>query len=164
MSVINKRIILEKKYTNICLYNSLPLQQRGTKILAVSPGSFYYHTGIRAKIKDIMKYKKLSEKAHFGERLKIENEVNELINIKEFCSKNFIDYFFEMKNIIIELTLDNLNAMLYLFNMNTLRKHQYNRLMRLFRKWSLESNDCHYKISGAKRRLHYKYLKLVEEQ
>ncbi len=143
MSVINKRIILEKKYTNICLYNSLPLQQRGTKILAVSPGSFYYHTGIRAKIKDIMKYKKLSEKAHFGERLKIENEVNELINIKEFCSKNFIDYLFEMK---------------------TLRKHQYNRLMRLFRKWSLESNDCHYKISGAKRRLHYKYLKLVEEQ
>ena len=158
MSIISKRIMLEKKYTNICLYNSLPLQQRGTKILSASPGSFYYHTGIRANAKDVIEYKELSKKAHFGIRLQIENEVNSLINISDFCSKSYVDYFFEMKNIIMELSLEKLNAMLHLFKMNTLRKYQYNRLMRLFRKWSLESNNCHYKIDGAKRRLHYKYL------
>lgn len=158
---INKRIKLEKKYCDICLYNKIPLNKMGNRVLSVSPGNFYYVTGINASRKDIEEYKRLSEKAHFGERLQIENEVENIIDWKILFPK--LKYFFEAKNILIELSLDDLNKLLIKSNIKTLRLYKFNRLKRLLRKWTVLSTQFHLKIKGAKKRLHRKYSRRIYE-
>lgn len=166
MKVINKRILLEKKYCNICLYNKFPLEQNGNRILSVSPSNFYYHTGINANGLDVKNYKILSEKSHFGERLRIENEVKNIIDYEKIFYNSTWDmkYFFEVKNTVINWTIERLNRTLIKNNMKPLRKNKFNRLKRLFRKWTMESVPCHYKITGAKKRLHKKYYKEMRKE
>ena len=158
MNYINKRKMLEKKYCNICLHNKLPLEQKGDRVLSVSPGSYFYHTGINATIKDVIEYKRLSKKAHNGYRLYLENEVNKIVPVKEILKELKINYFFEFKNAIAEGSFEELNGLLYSLKIKTLKKYQYNRMVRLLKIWGKESTKYHYFVTGAKRRLHYKYL------
>ena len=158
MNYINKRKMLEKKYCNICLHNKLPLEQKGDRVLSVSPGSYFYHTGINATTKDVIEYKRLSKKAHNGYRLYLENEVNKIVPVKEILKELKINYFFEFKNAIVESSFEELNGLLYSLKIKTLKKYQYNRMVRLLKIWGKESTKYHYFVTGAKRRLHYKYL------
>ena len=163
MNYINKRKMLEKKYCNICLYNKLPLEQKGDRVLSVSPGSFFYHTSVNAKIEDVMEYKRLSKKAHNGYRHFLEVETNKFIDVKLFLKKAGLNYFFELKNMIIDHSFEELNSLLYSLGIKRLRKYQYNRVERVLRLWGKESIKYHYFITGAKRRLHYKYYNGREE-
>ena len=156
--IINKRIQLEKKYSNICLHNKMPLIEMRNRVLSVSPGNYYYHTTINANGKDIREYKLLNSKAHFGERKKIEDEVYSLFPWDLFMNC----YFFEMKNEIYNYTIEKLNQLLISKGLKSLRIQKYNRLKKLLRKWTFLSSSCHYKINGAKKRLHKKYMKNIE--
>lgn len=157
MSIITKRIHLEKKYSNYCLYYKIPLPEVENRILSVSPSAYYYHTGINADPYDNYQYKDLSKKAHIGKREEIENEVGTLIDLTLFEG-----YFFDIKNEISCMSLDELNSYLLSSGSKALKKCQFNRLQKLFRKWTEESIKCHYKINGAKKRIHKKLKKLEE--
>nr|WP_317279407.1 hypothetical protein [uncultured Fusobacterium sp.] len=157
MSIITKRIHLEKKYSNYCLYYKIPLPEVENRILSVSPSGYYYHTGINADPYDNYQYKALSKKAHIGKREEIENEVGTLIDLTLFEG-----YFFDIKNEISCMSLDELNSYLLSSGSKALKKYQFNRLQKLFRKWTEESIKCHYKITGAKKRIHKKLKKLEE--
>lgn len=100
MSIITKRIHLEKKYSNYCLYYEIPLPEVENRILSVSPSAYYYHTGINADPYDNYQYKDLSKKAHIGKREEIENEVGTLIDLTLFEG-----YFFDIKNEISCMSL-----------------------------------------------------------
>lgn len=152
--LLNKRMQLEKKYSNYCLYFKIPLPERGNKILSISPSGYFYHTGINANIIDSEKYKQISKKAHFGLRLKIEKEVSKIINLNLFEG-----YFFDKKNKLYSYNLDQLNSFLIKNNNKPLKIYEFNRLKKLFRKWNEESVKCHYQIKGAKRRIHNKIKK-----
>lgn len=123
--------------------------------MSISPSGYFYHTGINADSYDIFEYKEINQKAHFGLRLKIEKEVAQLIDLNIFEG----DYFFDKKNNIAKLSMEELNKYLMLFSCKTLKKDKFNRLQRLFRKWNKESIKCHYKITGAKKRIHQKLKK-----
>lgn len=156
--IISQRMRLEKKYSNICLHHHFPLIETENKIISVSPGNFYFHTSINANGDDFRKYRILNSKAHFGERKKVEEEVYNI-----FPWKLFMDcYFFEMKNIIINYPIEKINYILISNNLKPIRIQLFNRLKRLLRKWTFLSSSCHYKITGAKKRLHRKYMKNME--
>lgn len=152
MKLINKRIQLEKKYSNYCLYFGIPLPEKGGRVMSISPSGYFYHTGINANPYDSFEYKEINQKAHFGLRLEIETEVAQLIDLDIFEG----DYFFDKKNNIVQMSMVELNNYLLLFGCKTLKKDKFNRLQRLFRKWNEESIKCHYKITGAKKRIHKK--------
>ena len=152
MNLINKRVQLEKKYSNYCLYFGIPLPEKGGRVMSISPSGYYYHTGVNSNLIDSLEYKEISKKAHFGLRLEIETEVAQLIDLDIFEG----DYFFDKKNNIANMSMEELNKYLILFGCKTLKKDKFNRLQRLFRKWNEESIKCHYKITGAKKRIHKK--------
>ena len=163
MKILNKRMMLEKKYCDICLYNELPLEQMGNRILAISPSSFYHHVGINAKGDDVREYKRLSKKAHFGKRKIIEDEVFDIINYNN--TKKFLstEYFCDLKKCLYKMNIDQLNSILIKSKSKPIRKNSFNRLKKLLRIWSQESISCHFKINGARKRLHKKFVKRSEE-
>lgn len=153
--IINKRIFLEKRYSNYCLYYKIPLPEIGNRVVAISPTAYFYHTGIRENGIDSKEFKELNLKAHFGLRKKIEEEVEKILNINDY-SVFGIKYFFELKNILINLSHIELNKYLRKIGLKQIKKDKYNRILKLFRRWAEESFKCHYKITGAKKRIHRK--------
>lgn len=159
-NIINKRMMLEKKYSNYCLHFNIPLPELGNRVISVSPTAYYHHTGIREKGQDSILFKELNRKAHFGLRKAIEEEVKSILNIKgDFYSNFHIKYFFELKNIILNQTYENFNNLIKKSGLNRIRKDNYNRIIKLLRRWAEESFKCHYKINGAKKRIHKKIKK-----
>lgn len=158
---IRKRMFLEKKYSNYCLFFKIPLPEVGNRVVSISPSAYYYHTGIREQSGDSKIFKELSLKSHFGTRLEIENEVNKIIKIDNYALFG-VKYFFELKNLIIHLNYDEFNKMLSKNKLNRIKKYEFNRILKLFRRWGEESFKCHYKISGAKKRIHKKIKKTLK--
>ena len=57
---IRKRMFLEKKYSNYCLFFKIPLPEVGNRVVSISPSAYYYHTGIREQSGDSKIFKELS--------------------------------------------------------------------------------------------------------
>lgn len=155
--ILNKRKALEKKYSNYCLYFKIPLPEVGNRVISLSPTAYYNHTFINADSYDSKLYKFLNQKAHFGIRKQIEDEVKEILTTDSFEIFG-VKYFFELKQFICNITFDELNRILSKKKLKKLRKDIFNRLLKLFRRWGEESIKCHYKITGAKKRIHKKLL------
>lgn len=155
--IIHERKLLEKKYTTIVVEstnNTLPI--KNNRVLSVSPRAFYHVTNKSGNNTDMMNQQHMNERAHFGLRKEIEKEVFSL-----FCSvklKNCI--FYEFKDTMVSMTHEEINTwvsrhrksyMIY-NDMKQINKHQYNRLMKLFRRWSELSIQEHYKVTGYLKR------------
>lgn len=146
---LNKRICLEKKWSNICVKQGIPLPTKNGRVLSLSPSAYYYHTGVNADGYDKSLYQDLSESLHDGERGDIEKEVIDLIQVN-LCM--FGKYFFELKDELINKDYDTFNKILG----HSIKKDKYNRVQRLLRKWEQISHKHHYKVKGALRRLNDK--------
>lgn len=144
--ILNRRICLEKKWSNKCVKHGVPLPIKNGRVLSISPSAYYYHTGVNANGSDIRKYRELSEKAHDGERKEVEEEVFSLIDKRYYC------YFFEVKDMLIGVPYDEFNRIIG----KPTKKDKYNRVQRLLRKWEQISHKCHYKVTGAIRRINGK--------
>lgn len=156
MGDLKERKKLEKKYTNLCLYNEIPLPRKGLRIMSVSPTSYYYETGINPKSGDVPIFRNLNKKSHYGLRLKIEKEVLEVL---QNC---FDGYFFKIKEKVLRLSLEELNSIFQRKNKKTIKNKNYNRLIKLLRRWEEESKNCHYKLNNAQKRLSKKFEKLIK--
>lgn len=144
----NRRICLEKKWSNICVKHNITLPIKNGRLLSISPSAYYYHTGINACGEDIREYRKLSQLLHCGEREEIEKEVFELIE------KEYYMYFFEVKDVLKNLPYDVFCQEIGRY----IKKDKYNRVQRLFRKWEQLSHKYHYKITGGLRRINDKII------
>lgn len=145
---LNKRICLEKKWSNNCVKHNCYLPSKAGRVLSVSPSAYYHYTGVNACGEDIREYRKLSQSLHCGEREEIEKEVLAII------SKEYYLYFFEIKDILKNLSYDDFCQEIEKY----IKKDKYNRVQRLFRKWEQLSHKCHYKVTGALRRLNDKII------
>ncbi|WP_349764098.1 hypothetical protein [Fusobacterium sp. SYSU M8D902] len=146
MKELNQRICLEKKWSNNCVKNGIPLPRKDGRVLSISPTAYYYYTGVNADGYDSIKYKELSKKVHKNERGEIEKEVLLLIS----KNRNYLGYyFFELKNELINLSYDEFNKVIKY----SIKKDKYNRVQRLLRKWEQLSHKYHYKITGGIRRI-----------
>lgn len=158
--ILKARMWLEKHYSDKCLFERNPLIEKGGRVFSVSPTQLFYHIGKFPFGKDDKAYRELNKKAHFGIRLEIEKEVGEIINWEDLN----LGYFFEMKNTLGQLTIDEINNILMKNKIKTIGKNKYNRLMKLFKRWTEESTKCHFKITGARKRLHRKWRNLKNER
>lgn len=151
MSVLKERKKLEREYTNICLHNKISLPSKNNRLMSVSPTSFYYHTDVNPMVGDVPYFQELNRTSHYGLRAKLEREALEIL---QDC---FEGHFFQIKDKVLNLSFDELNRKFQKNKKSTIKVDKYNRLLKLFRRWSEESKECHYKLNNAQKRLSKKY-------
>lgn len=160
--LIKLRKKLEKKYTRYALYFDSYLPCKNNRIMSISPTSYWHNTGINANGIDMKKYKDLSEKIHQfeDERQKIEKEIKKILKIKynnEIGGYN--NYFFQLKDFILSFDFFEFNTYLQKERRETLKKIEFNRIVNLLKKWSFLSQDYHYKVNNAEKRISKKIIK-----
>ena len=152
MNIIDERKILEGKATKRAIYFGYgsKLDTKNGRVLSCSPASYYYVTGINYDNYEADKFRKLSEKIHNDdslERTKLEKKLipmmkNIWLNNRSSIFSPYEVRFFQWKNE-------------FMLNYNELEGNKLllQRVYKLLKKWENLSQNEHYTLNNAEKRL-----------
>lgn len=153
MSIVSERTDMENKIVKyICSHKKGECKiniQKGYngRILSFSPYATRTQTNCRMDIEPLYKYSQLSRKIHNSERSersKIERKIKEIIPIEGQYTHLVFNEYFEHYRSVIRYCNE--------YDIPLITKEQYNRVMKLIKKWKIESQKEHYKLSQQEKR------------